>query len=393
MSASDDTISSAHVSRLAEVQGQLGLTTPNELSVFIFCIRLRQITSRIHTAFFTGSMDPSNDLGANAVTLPGYIYVKYHHFMAELEDWRRSAPVFDSPNTLYERPEWYDFLLEKDKLSLIRAAMHKAPKRNGVPPRDLSAPCMQCAIRVIELYSEMLKAKYITWTRSYFQIMFTAGLSLMYCVSLNEHESKRAPQSGDKSFGCAGEALRSCSEVLGKFAQEMPDARGFAIVFEGMRKSVHTTGDAPSFREESSWMPPAMTATALQASTSGVSIQRASNPLNELQADNFLPPHFYGSIQGTGSGQYQLESQPHYTLESRTNDRDLISADTTDLASAAVARMPIASDGLQMSVDGLQEPFSAWPIFTDEIMERLEADLGEYAWGDPDGDAYAWNQL
>ncbi len=48
--------------------------------------------------------------------------------------------------------------------------------------------CLDSATQVIELYNHMLENKFITWTRGYFQVIFAAGLSDVYCVSLGLHE-------------------------------------------------------------------------------------------------------------------------------------------------------------------------------------------------------------
>ena len=42
-------------------------------------------------------------------------------------------------------------------------------------------------LRIIELYDSMACSRYIIWTRGYFQFIFAAGLSIIYCVSLGLH--------------------------------------------------------------------------------------------------------------------------------------------------------------------------------------------------------------
>ncbi|KAH8897711.1 hypothetical protein GQ53DRAFT_759928 [Thozetella sp. PMI_491] len=69
----------------------------------------------------------------------------------------------------------YDFLLEKDKLPLVRGAIYMIPRRKGQPREDLLVMCLRSAVKVIELYNSMLEARHITWTRGQFQVMFTAG--------------------------------------------------------------------------------------------------------------------------------------------------------------------------------------------------------------------------
>ena len=141
--------------------------------------------------------------------------MKVQNFLAQLDAWRQAAPVYSDPKSLYERPEWYDFLLEKDKSILIRGAMHTAPKlSNNAPPADLLVLSLRCATKVILLYSEMLEKKYITWTRSYFQGIFAAGMSVIFYLSLKSDTADDLSLDTEVSPAVA---LQTCSQVLHTF--------------------------------------------------------------------------------------------------------------------------------------------------------------------------------
>jgi hypothetical protein len=196
-------------------------STPTELSVFIHCIRLRQISSWIHTSFYTGQGP-----GPRFKSV-GHVYTRFSRFRTDLSLWRSTAPFFPSPRSLYERPEWHDFLYEKDLMLLARGAMHNLALHSttGAITKMIVIPCYESASRVIELYAELMDKQAITWTRNYFQIIFTAGLTIIFCLSLEVETSILG--NGD-----AVRILATCHDILKFFKEKMPDAGSFAIVFD-----------------------------------------------------------------------------------------------------------------------------------------------------------------
>lgn len=229
-------------------------SNPTELSMFIHCIRLRQISSRIHTQFYTGQgLQPRFDS-------VGHAYTCFSRFRAELDIWRSTAPLFRHPRSLYEQPEWHDFLHEKDLMILARGAMqnlslHCAP--HGIMV-EVVMPCYDAASRVIELYVALMDKGAITWTRSYFQVLFTAGLTVIYCVSLELEmriEADRDPLR----------ILDLCYTTLDFFREKMPDAGSFAVVFGLLRDEFirhrANTNSAHDF-STSTFLPDALASTA-----------------------------------------------------------------------------------------------------------------------------------
>lgn len=207
-----------------------------ELSVFVFCIKLRRISSRIRTDFYVvkNGRSDSGPATPRDISGSGQSQVKVDHYLRELEHWRAEAPIFANPGCLYERPEWYDYLLETDKLALLRAAMHATPRRrsNRPPPRLLRLN-LESAARAIELYADMLNRSFITWTRNYFQTLFTAGMSIIHCLSYGPSEVDHV-LDGDRYWP----ALNTCSSVLTIFQREMPDASIFAMIFKETLKQL-----------------------------------------------------------------------------------------------------------------------------------------------------------
>jgi hypothetical protein len=367
---------------------------PTEVSALIFNIRLRCITSKTYAELYPERSPgkSENQSISTRLTTTGQVYVKLSEFLQELDAWRHSAPIFPRPRCLYKLPEWYDFLLEKDKLLLIRGAMHMASRRNNLPPRDLLDKCLDCAMRLIEIYAFMMEAKKITWTKSYFQSIFTADLSIIYCVSLGIRMNGR---------GSIGErpiiALALCSGLLRTFKENMPDIGSFAVVFEilkddfvgnmngnlgGSGNAVDSSFDFGSDRlrttmdsqinndisttrekEPCVTVPLIPRVTSLEASTNPIAAT-IPNQLNDLNDSN--------------------DSGEHSRLDNPYNPTATIGPGYAPLAGS------ITSDiSHHVPVIGT----NPGPSFTDEVMEQLELGFGEYAWGYADIDFYPWNQL
>lgn len=295
---------------------------PTEMSVFVFFIKLRRISSRIQCDFYnagrhrsrTGSSTPSS------VTAAGHTQNKVHQYLQELESWRLEAPIFAEPSMLYERQEWYDFLLEKDKLVLLRGSIHSAPKqRSGMPSLHLLKLCIQSAAKSIELYANMFYHGHITWSRTYFQAIFSAGLSIVYCLSFGrkilDHLIDTQPY---------WTALELCSDILAHFKREMPDAGVLSIIFAEMKQRVA--------RKSHSYIEPRgdQTASMLCRDDSG------------------------GLIPGTFGSNLDDNATQNY----RFTGLDALPTDYTDL------------------------------LFSDDMMQSIEAGLGEYACGFPGDDIF-----
>ncbi|KAL5113491.1 hypothetical protein ACEQ8H_008627 [Pleosporales sp. CAS-2024a] len=207
---------------------------PTELSVFIHCIKLRQISSRIHTKFYTGRpfIYQQNNLASTSTPLKfksmGHAYTTFARFQSELKAWRAACPIFQDSRSLYEKPEWHDFLFEKDLMLLARGALHNVSSQSEAPmsiTKQISLTCYQSASRVIELYDDLMRRGSITWTRSYFQVIFTAGLTIIYCIIQDALKDKMTELDPMK-------ILAMCRNILVYFREKMPDAGSFTFVFE-----------------------------------------------------------------------------------------------------------------------------------------------------------------
>ncbi|KAL6246241.1 hypothetical protein RBB50_006476 [Rhinocladiella similis] len=208
-------------------------TKPNKASVFRFVVELRRLTTRVSNAFFS-SLDqrPIRRTMADA----GRVKLDLDRFLVEMQQIRDTAPVFYDPKSLYQRSQWYDFMVEKDRLTLIRGALARLPKDNFHPPRWMLRTYLQSAVNVIELYTSMFAKGHITWTRSYLQILFTTGLAIIYSLSLLRPKEAREEFESGFDFGRELRALISASELMQRFMGEMPDAGQFVQVFDVLVK-------------------------------------------------------------------------------------------------------------------------------------------------------------
>lgn len=240
--SNDEAISASNATSLDQIVAPL-VGSPTELSTFIWHTQLRRISSRIHSTFYTGrsqgSQRSTEGIRTSALKSVGYVYASFLRFEKELRAWRDSAPIFPSPDGLYQSPEWHEFLFEKDRLLLARGAMHNIPAQPYAPTtaaKDILNACFTSATRTIELYAELMKQGLITWTRSYFQVIFTAGLTIIYYASLNPLKDGLCMlATGNASIQDPIGTLNLCSTVLYFFREKMPDAGSFAVVFDVLK--------------------------------------------------------------------------------------------------------------------------------------------------------------
>jgi hypothetical protein len=320
--ADDESIKQSAVLSLSDLNVSTTNDQPTELSVFIFCVKLRRISSAIHSEFYTKRRKPST----TNPTLAGWVHMRLAHFIGELKLWRQQSPIFPNPESLYQRSEWFDFLLEKEKLALVRGAMGLMPRsKNSAPESKLLEMTQSAAIQVIELYWAMLQDGIITWTRSYFQIIFTAGISIVHCLSLQRQRHANTNNQNESAFN----ALHLCTEILKFFGQHMVDARNFATVFNELKDCLLGRTVMHGQNHES----------ARQTSSSS----RAKHIWPNASQTPTITDNY------STSGEDRSWSLP--TPEFDSNHL-----------------------GIQTSMDG-------WPLLTADLMHDIEIGVGEYAWG------------
>ncbi|THX76924.1 hypothetical protein D6D08_05204 [Aureobasidium pullulans] len=311
--------------------------TSSDLSVFIYSVQLRQITSRIRSKLL--SMSSNSHDHHRSFMATGEIYTSLHKFLAELDHWRASAPRYEQPTCLYESQEWYDFLLEKDKLFLMRGGVNILFKSRRGVSQDIMRLWGRCATRVVELYASLYRAGRITYTRSYFQMLFHAGLSVIFCVS-SEAKSRTGAGRLIPDFDAT---LSVCGNVLDSISEKMPDARGYAVVFESMRKSVFNNFSASPTTTAHPATPRETNMTLLAFPEMNMPIQQEHHPI--------MP------ISTQGQGQHQT---------------------------SGATQAPVYSQWM---------PEMDWTNMDFDAMQGMEAGLSEYVWGDLNINADMWNRI
>lgn len=324
----------------------------SEMSVFFLCIRLRQIVSRIHSEF-SKLAETTKRNGFETFLLTGKICQTVDGFFRDLDEWRSGAPLIQAPRSLYESQDWFDLLHFRERLILVRKAVDFVPKRNGIPPAHLLNQCLECATSTIRLYSRLFQQGSITYTRSYFQMIFTAGLSVMFCVTASKELRQPAVQ----------ETLRLCGETLRTMATKLPDAMHYVAVYEALHRNVERKWNLVSLRPSPTPHPadvgrdpPALDLEALGApGPSIITAHQPELPL-DMQVGRITPRHNHTSQLGFSHDQPQEE---WFTLPQD------------------------GSEGLQQDAFLADDPLQ-WGFLNDDIFWNMEAGLGEYAYGHAD---------
>ncbi|TID00035.1 Protein STB5 [Colletotrichum higginsianum] len=319
---------------------------PSEMTVFFTAVRLRQISSRIHTEF--SKLSRNHFEVSRSHLAPGHIYTTLTRLMRELQEWRDHAPVFPRPKCLYESQDWFDLLLAREQLYLVRRAIDLVPKREGKTPRHVSVLYLKTALRTIEVYSLLCQNRpLITHTRSYFHMMFTAGLSVIFCVS-----AATALDVEDVQSASAG--LTQCEETLRDMVEQLASARHYVVVFEALR---HNT-----FRKLNR-------------------VLEALRPDNGHQCVTADPS---ASTRPSGFSAHSSHPLPSSLGRSGPTTRNI--AWKTMAGDATTYLFTGRSNFGSLGITGNPSPSSDlldWAFLNDETLWNMETVLGEYVYGDP----------
>lgn len=344
----------------------------NEMTVFLACVRLRQITSRIQRlASVIGKHDKGDSPGHLQLLATGNVFCALDELLIALEDWRTSTPMLTSPKCLYERHEYFEFLHAREKLLLIRRVMEVVPKRKGVPPQHLLALSVRTAARGIELFSELFEENAITYTRSYFSFLFTAGLSIMLSVSVSDGSFDECIYAGSSS-----KMLMRCEDTLRGLGEKLPDAKPYVTVFEALHRNV---AKSSYHKSNNSRRDATLTPTGAHHKTAGpllgprhrpsqvdppLHVDRQDHSLH-MPADDYVRAAFSMDAPGASwpqPGLINMEGNGIYVTDAGLERSDMLR-------------------GEMMSPDDYT--MFPWASLTeDNPLWSMEAGLGEYAYGD-----------
>lgn len=351
-------------------------SSKTDVTAFLSALRLRRLSSRIHATMSTLRQDPS--IHSQPYLAVGRICAALNSLLRELEAWYESVPTIPNPQCLYESSEWFSLLFCREKIDLVRRAVDLIPKVNGVPPRHVVSLFLRAALTLIRTYATLSERKsFISYTRNYFHIMFTAGLSAMYCTSVSHY-------LGPAELSEVLHGLRTCEETLVKMSEQLSDARSYTAVFAALhrhisKKILRTTSG--SLIDGST----TVTATGDSAINEATYAREQVGPFREP-----IPAQNYISQDHTGTNVPGLETDPPMHNIAATSWENVHvggfepSASMfmnhglpTDNANGHDFRGPI-TDPISADDDLLQ-----WAFLHDESVWNMDLMLGEYAYGDP----------
>lgn len=341
----------------------------NEMSVFFACLRLRQITSKTNAKLSQSPTVGSSLDTKTSFLIMGRVYTDLHQILNELKVWRSTTPVFERPKCLYESQEWYEFIYERDRFLAIRHAMDLVPKRNALPPQDLLSLCQKSAARVVLLFSDLYEQNRITYTRSYFQLLFTAGLSAMFCFSATSAIGQPLPHEQAR-------ALESCGEILHSMATKLPDAKHYATIFKALHRNISRKAET---------------------STQGLSSETQPHPSYTLPglpglSDAIVPSVEHALLTSLHQQHTHLNDADMVQTQPMANHAD-ISNDGYDHGQWSFPQDGDIFSGLPNQNAAQNDDVLNWAFFNDHRFWDIEAGLGEYAYGDPDANLNMFNLL
>lgn len=333
---------------------------PKEMTVFLFCVRLRQISSRIHIELSRLRQDPSLSLQPHLAV--GRICTTLSCLLKDLASWRDTAPVIESPRCLFESGDWFVLLHLREKLSLVRRAVDLVPKSEAPPPRHLLTIFLRTALETIKQYSALSeKRAFITHTRGYFHMIFTAGLSVLYCTSV-------APNLSHEDLLELTNGLRICETTLAAMSEQLPDSRSYVTVFEALRRHVsrkihRALGVRDDSRDEA-------------AETSHLPMIDNPGATYHLQAQS------QGGHDAADRTVFGEQSYPAYQYWDGSSGAINMALAVGDHGETANGSGYDLRGGLQFpGVPG--DDLLQWAFMNDETIWNMDTMLGEYVYGDP----------
>lgn len=192
-----------------EASSLSGLSSSNgEVAVFNCSIRLGRVACRIHASLNFGY---SEELQRRKTSVgypghrggsldPGDTYQLFREFFLELRSWRLSCPVFVEPQCPTQTQDWFQFMYEREKLTLIRAVIDRVHSRSSFPPKELLNPCHNTAVAIIHKYNELRQRDQVSYSWSYMQLLLTCGLSVIFCVFVKFDGRRREHSHLERSW-------------------------------------------------------------------------------------------------------------------------------------------------------------------------------------------------
>ncbi|KAF5965860.1 quinate transport [Fusarium coicis] len=273
----------------------------------------------------------------------------------QVEALARRNPIIQVPSCLYETQEWYDLLIARERLSVLRRAIDIVPKVNGSPPKEILTVFLRSALETIERYHIVCQRReMMIHTRSYFHMLFTAALSVMYCISVSKkltQEDMRASHQG----------LLRCQELLNSVARQLPDAKSYVSVFEALHRDV----------SQRLW-------SNVRDMSVGIPVDPVmgfSNDITNFNGRSFSPD------LGTSTLTTSLGNMPDFSTNRPFFDQGL--QPRSSLMDPVSQFAVPGQDGNEMAEEYQDGSSVNWALLNYDSLWNMESALGQYVYGDP----------
>ncbi|KAH7324540.1 fungal-specific transcription factor domain-containing protein [Stachybotrys elegans] len=371
---------------LDSVPGPQDPSIPTETTFFLRNVTLRQVSSHIHTEFSHLREECATASSQPHLTI-GRIYMILNQLLEDLENWRAAAPAIANPTCIYHLTDWSDFLYAREKLYLVRRAVDLVPRRDGVLPKQFAALLLHASLQVIKQYSTLCQSSLVTHTRNYFHMMFTAGLSVIYCVSSNAKLSY-------KDLSASAQGLRACEATLTDMAVKLVHSNPYVTVYAALHRDVSHRIQRALMDSMGSSRP-----CSVPSSPNGHHADRHVDTVSDqsvLDATIGLPFNLLlpEDVQLQGTQQYVPSAEP-FSDAHFTGAQPMTGGQLGEPASLPAGYPRYSSDTMfplsSNELSTLGDDLLHWARTDDSTLRTIDTTLLDYIYGDPNSSGASTN--
>lgn len=234
----DDVKDSERIRALQRIQDSPDVSTDfisdeiTTLSSFIHMCRLRRLESRIHRQLYAADLDICFADGSHDHVID--------NLKAELDAWQERIPNYNAAKSLdphdysvYHTREFFKIQHSKAVRLLLQPRITSRRRHHGrLDPATAKylAICARAAGDICQFYKALHQRRPLGWNLLATHSIFTAGLTLLYCLWANREDVNVNLTLFDD--------IRSCSTVLFVVAERWPTVRRFRDVFEVLARKM-----------------------------------------------------------------------------------------------------------------------------------------------------------
>ncbi|KAE8337970.1 hypothetical protein BDV24DRAFT_139040 [Aspergillus arachidicola] len=200
-------------------------TKTSNLSSFVHLCRLRRLESRIKQELYSAS---------SPATMQDYTYdTTIDSYRQELLEWLNNIPFFTPDGklqegySLYDTPEFFRIQYSKALRMLLQHRITNfSSEANSPKDKEYLALSARASGDICQYYRTLHQRRPLGWNFLALHSIFTAGLTLLYCIWAEREHADLA----------RFEDIRSCSNVLFAISERWPTATKFRDIFEVLAK-------------------------------------------------------------------------------------------------------------------------------------------------------------